>query len=261
MKFETTTGRIPQLVTWAKNHQLAVLTGAGVSMLSPSSLPSWWRLNIDTYRKFAGDDPELRGFADAIEQMPLPPSVLAQFLWEILGSDEYPNSLGVLRSGVPNQNHHVLAALAARDCLTDIVTLNFDRLHERALASAGVAYTVNVSSQAEPLHPSKKDTLGVWKLHGTIDRPETILATLDQTTREQGIGPEKKASLREVRARANLPGAGILRRRLLPRPGLPRLDLTVMSGHADLKHASWRDCCRRSSACANEPRKAGDHHL
>ena len=31
MKFEPTAGRIPQLVTWAKNHELAVLTGAGVS--------------------------------------------------------------------------------------------------------------------------------------------------------------------------------------------------------------------------------------
>lgn len=204
MNFTPTTEQIPQLAEWAKNNHLAALTGAGVSMLPPSSLPSWWRLNVDAYKAFAVDDPELREFAEAIEKLPLPPSVLAQFLWEILGPDEYPNSLAVLRSGVPNQNHRVLAALAAGRWLTDIVTLNFDQLHERALAEAGVTFHVNVGSATEPLRGSNNDTMGVWKLHGTIDRPETIFATLDQTTREQGIGPEKKAALRQIRARANL---------------------------------------------------------
>lgn len=201
MKFDATANRIPELARWAKNGELAVLTGAGVSMLAPSSLPSWWRLNVDSYRKFAEDDAELLAFADAIEKLPLPPSVLAQFLWEILGADEYGSSLSVLRSGVPNQNHRAIASLARAGCLSAIVTLNFDQLHEQALADAGVACRVNpFAATGKP----PNGAMDVWKLHGTIDRTETILATLDQTTRDQGIGTEKKAALRELRGRAHL---------------------------------------------------------
>jgi len=196
--------RMAELAQWARSGKLAVLTGAGVSMLPPSSLPSWWRLNIDAYRAFVADDAELGAFVDAIEKLPLPPSVLAQFLWEILGSEEYPNSLAVLRGGVPNRNHRVIATLAANGLLRDIVTLNFDRLHERALAESGVAYEVNAATPVQASPAGDSGAAIVWKLHGTIESPETIFATLDQTTREHGIGPEKKTALRQIRERANL---------------------------------------------------------
>ena len=204
MSFAPIADRMAELAQWARSGKLAVLTGAGVSMLQPSSLPSWWRLNIDAYRAFVADDAELGAFADAIEKLPLPPSVLAQFLWEILGSEEYPNSLAVLRRGAPNRNHRVIAALAASGRLGDIVTLNFDQLHEGALAELGVAYEVNAAAPSQTLRSRNRRAVEVWKLHGTIESPETIFATLDQTTREQGIGPEKKAVLRQIRERANL---------------------------------------------------------
>lgn len=37
---------IPELEAWAQEGKLAILTGAGVSMLAPSLLPSWWELSI-----------------------------------------------------------------------------------------------------------------------------------------------------------------------------------------------------------------------
>lgn len=203
MTVEPTTNHMSQLASWAKDGRLAVLTGAGVSMLAPSSLPSWWRLNVDLYWAFTKADVKLEEFVRIIESLPLPPSVLAQFLWEILGNDEYAQSLALLRGGSPNRNHHVLAAMVGAGHLTDIFTLNFDQLHERALTEAGIAYQVQVDS-FELANAKTDRSARVSKLHGSIDLPRSILATLDQTSKENGIGPVRKAALREARERANI---------------------------------------------------------
>jgi len=66
---------------------------------------------------------------------------------------------------------------------TPIVTTNFDTLLEEASAALGLIAHVEADANEGSWRerPNSDDEVIIWKPHGTIDRPETIRATIQRT--------------------------------------------------------------------------------
>jgi NAD-dependent SIR2 family protein deacetylase/Tfp pilus assembly protein PilF len=92
--------------------------------------------------------------------------------------------LDIFRHGEPNSNHVLIARLAKRGYLKTVVTTNFDLLIENALIKEGWREGVDFEryyreehfSATTPEEPGEGFML--FKLHGSIDNPETVRATL-----------------------------------------------------------------------------------
>lgn len=91
--------------------------------------------------------------------------------------------LKIFESTSPNIYHHFAARLLASRAVTHVITTNFDRLIELAsLAAPDV-----MATEAECL---PRTAPALYKIHGTIDRPASLIAVLDQVSR--GLGPNKR---------------------------------------------------------------------
>src|SRR5262249_4252653 len=128
------------------------LAGAGISMAPPASLPGWWdfneavlhaladRLIQHTSKLWTG-----RRLADLLERRralrAFTPDFLAQVMEEEVSADSF-RVLEALDAEQWNAGHAAVAALAKIGVLRAVVTTNFDRLIERALASGGIAHRV-----------------------------------------------------------------------------------------------------------------------
>jgi len=205
--FRPTAEFIPELAGILRDRRLALLTGAGVSMLAPSSLPSWWRLNIDAFRAFAGADPLLLDYTSHIETLTLPAAVLAQFLSEILGDQPYSEFLNSALAASPNQNHMLIAGLARVGLLADVLTLNLDTLQEQAFRQTGVlAHTILETPGERPTGrgAEHRGSTCLFKLHGSIGHPGSVRCILDNTTQSQGIGDYNKDLIAGVREKCHV---------------------------------------------------------
>lgn len=91
-----------------------------------------------------------------------------------------------------------------------VVTVNFDQLVEQCAPSQVFASDQDFRKCGAYINRYLKEggPIPVLKVHGTIDRPETIVATVDATAR--GLSAEKTQALRALTSRARPPD------RLLP---------------------------------------------
>ncbi|MFF5291199.1 SIR2 family protein [Paractinoplanes globisporus] len=155
--------------------ELAFFCGAGISMAPPSRLPSWRELAEGIATALSDDDSaaHLQHLLDA----GLRPDVIMQILLEVLG-EQALGGLSVLDSKVPNTTHRMIARLARDGGLRHVLTTNFDCLIEIACEEIGVPVRVIVTHAdfAAPAGPD--DRLTLYKLHGTIERPDTLVADL-----------------------------------------------------------------------------------
>jgi hypothetical protein len=83
------------------------------------------------------------------------------------------------RAAAPGPVHQSIAALP----FPVVLTTNFDDLMERAFVDAGKTpavgvYDLRANSSDLPIEPSAASPL-VYKLHGSLDRPDTMLTTED----------------------------------------------------------------------------------
>src|SRR5262249_61710860 len=82
--------------------------------------------------------------------------------------------------------HAALAALAAAGLLRAVVTTNFDRLIELAIDAAGAHATVYCAPEDferlsnELVDGPARVAVPVIKVHGSVDRPATMVDTLRQ---------------------------------------------------------------------------------
>lgn len=177
----------------AEAHGLVVIAGAGISMGPPASLPGWNAINNaflealgmcvsrHTGSSIGLDIAEFiasrRDTADAAQ-----PDLQAQLAEETLGH-HYFALFSPLDISSWTDSHAALAALAGTGHLKAIVTTNFDRLIERALEAAGVSFTVYCSpDDFMRLGDALRTTspLPVIKVHGSVERPDTMVDTLQQ---------------------------------------------------------------------------------
>ena len=166
-------------------------------MLAPTSLPGWrdfnravlealaTRLGRDTNAQFVQERLDTLLARREVERA-YAPDFMAQLMEEEVGAD-YFRVLEALDAETCNRNHRTIAALARDGRVKAIVTTNFDRLLERALAEQGVAHRVFASaSDFDALAGALADDgapLPVIKAHGSVERPDTMVDTLAQRVR------------------------------------------------------------------------------
>jgi hypothetical protein len=148
-----------------------ILTGAGVSMLSPSDLPSGdelalhlWSAVVECY-----GSPALAAIRDESLGRGWPAGgkaggIRLEQLVELLAVDDDDERTklvavyGLLKGALPNIQHEAIARLAPRN----LVTLNMDLLHECAT------------------HPRSTADFEVLHLHGDVDHYATIKTAIGQ---------------------------------------------------------------------------------
>jgi hypothetical protein len=180
----------------ARAHGLVVIAGAGVSMGPPSSLPGWTDIN-NAFLEGLAMRLAMHGandIAPAVLQLVLErrdaaavaqPDLQAQLAEESLG-EHYFGLFRPLDIETWNDGHAAVAALAATGTLRAVVTTNFDRLIELAIAAAGGQATVYCSPDEFDRLPAglaETETSGaipVIKVHGSVDRASTMVDTLRQ---------------------------------------------------------------------------------
>lgn len=156
----------------------AVLVGSGVSR--SAQISTGWEITLDFVRKLAevagetcGTDPALwyrerygkePDYSDLLDALAKTPAERQQLLRAYLEPSEEERADGLK---APTAAHRAIASLAAKGYIRIIITTNFDRLIEMALAEVGVVPTV-LSSQ-DQVHgavPLIHTRCCVFKVHG-----------------------------------------------------------------------------------------------
>ena len=156
----------------------AVLLGSGVSR--SASIPTGWEITLDLVRKLAsvvgeacepdpaawyrnkyGQEPDYSTLFDALARTP---AERQQLLRGYLEATDAERADGLK---APTAAHRAIADLAARGYVRVIITTNFDRLMETALADADVVPTVLSSpDQVQGALPLIHTRCCVFKVHG-----------------------------------------------------------------------------------------------
>ncbi len=182
------------------NSGFIVFCGAGVSIPPPSCSPSWWTLTEEILEAFFDRIPkELNLPTDMIIKDPdrQPEEVFETFA-NILDTRLY-NAFEALDVAEPNNVHLVLAKLAKAKILKACFTTNFDLYFERALRKEGVNFTLLVENIEyenyfeqflKNKNYSNEDFL-LCKIHGTIDRPDTIISVASAYKSAKGFSAPK----------------------------------------------------------------------
>lgn len=156
----------------------AILLGSGISRAA--RIPTGWEITLDLTRKLAqlydedcgpepdrwclskfGKSAEYSVLLDALAKMPAERQQLLRSYWE---PTEQEREEGAKQ---PTAAHRAIAALVAQGFVRVIITTNFDRLMETALADAGVVPTVLSSpDQVNGALPLIHTKCCVFKIHG-----------------------------------------------------------------------------------------------
>lgn len=156
----------------------AVLFGSGISR--SAKIPTGWEITLDLVRKLAavaGDDcgtqpdewyrtkfgrePDYSELLDAVAKTPAERQQLLRNYWE---ATEAEREEGAKQ---PTAAHRAIAELVAKGFVKVILTTNFDRLMETALADVGIAPTVlSTPDQIHGALPLIHTRCCVFKIHG-----------------------------------------------------------------------------------------------
>lgn len=260
-----------ELVPLLRERRLTVLAGAGVSMVPPTGLPSWWELNhavLDALRAQASlVTPHAAAIIEGLKRKQqagrMPPEYTSEVITHSI-ADDYFEVLRCLEGQRINAVHAWLAALARARRLPAIVTTNFDTLIERACAEVGAPLRVLVTEEDHAdldleahLDDPEAPTL-LLKLHGTATQPTTCIDTLAQ--RKRGLAPRMGMALRALLGRTRLCVLGysgadleaepnyLYLRQMAARPQTPGLHWLALPG------SEVREAVEEVAACFGEAR-------
>ncbi|MDP3673311.1 MAG: SIR2 family protein [Telluria sp.] len=172
----------------------AVLFGSGISR--SAKIPTGWEITLDLVRKLAvvaGEDcgvapdewyrtkyerePDYSELLDAVAKTPAERQQLLRMYWE---PTETEREEGAKQ---PTAAHRAIAQLVAKGFIKVIVTTNFDRLMETALAEVGVVPTVlSTPDQVHGSLPLIHTQCCLFKVHGDyldtriLNTPEELSA-------------------------------------------------------------------------------------
>lgn len=180
----------------------AVLIGSGVSR--SARIPTGWEITLDLVRKLAevagencGTDPALwyRGrygkepdYSDLLDAVAKTPAERQQLLRAYLEPSDEERAEGLK---APTTAHRAIASLAAKGYIRVIISTNFDRLMETALADVGLAPTVLSSpDQVHGAMPLIHTRCCVFKVHG-----DYLNTRIHNTTAELETYPKEFSDL------------------------------------------------------------------
>jgi hypothetical protein len=156
----------------------AVLLGSGISR--SAQIPTGWEITLDLVRKLSvvcgeageptpeqwywnkfGREPDYSELLDALAKTPAERQQLLRSYWEATDSEREEGAKQ------PTIAHRAIASLVERGFIRVILTTNFDRLMETALADVGIAPTVLSSpDQVHGALPLIHTRCCVFKIHG-----------------------------------------------------------------------------------------------
>ena len=170
-------------------NKLAVFCGAGIS--KNSGLPLAAELKRSILKELLTNESEV----DEIVRVRLPFEAFIQSVFDPqIVSDKNTHVgqiLDLFGRGEPNSNHRCIARLAKAGYLNTIATTNFDLLFERAFEKEGLVDGVDFQRcyTEDDFSSIDFDKLGqrliLLKLHGSIDHPDSVRATLDAVFKKQ----------------------------------------------------------------------------
>jgi tetratricopeptide (TPR) repeat protein len=191
--------------------QLVIFCGAGISFAPPSNAPLWRPMQefileaaVERVVKMgaAWSQPYPRLMCDFVKHPALArvaPEVLFQVVQSTLGSDQLLSLVSCVGLGLPNKNHRAIASLAAMGSVVAIVTTNFDCYIEQCLNDLRVKFVAipdENSAEAWSIHAGKGGDIPVLKIHGSLEKPSSIIATVKAAGRT--LSPFKAKLLRHL---------------------------------------------------------------
>ena len=170
-------------------------------------MPTWSELNetlLTVVRALAAEalPPALSADLQLLTSGVHVPS-LSDELVSTFAGDSYFHILRFVDGIAPNSSHYALADLAGDGILRALVSTNFDTLIERAFAQRGVELIV-LAHPDEFVEAADRDddTCILIKVHGSADRPETIIDTLTQ--KRLGVQPAVRQRISRLLGRYHL---------------------------------------------------------
>ena len=175
-----------------------IYAGAGVSIAAPSCSPSWWVLMNDLVRNVFEAAPQQLDYLKASlasgDVTRQPEEIMESFYFVL--QDHLLTVFQLLEAGEPNANHIAIAKLAKAGTLKGILTTNFDIFIERALTKENVPFkTVVTAEEFSAYYDSGCKEFAVLKIHGTVDRPSTIVAVANHYKNGKGFSGAKELVL------------------------------------------------------------------
>ncbi|MFX1442370.1 MAG: SIR2 family protein [Promethearchaeota archaeon] len=180
---------------------IVIFCGAGISIPPPSCSPSWWTLTEEILTAFFDRVPDSYNLPkDMILKDPekQPEQVFEAFA-NILDTKFY-KAFEALDVAKPNATHIALARLAKAGILKACFTTNFDIYLEHALRDENVDFVLLVDNieyqnyfenNMKNAIPDNKFIL--CKVHGTIERPDTIVSVASAYKSAKGFSAPKAA--------------------------------------------------------------------
>lgn len=175
-------------------NPIIVFVGAGLSIPAPTCAPSWWTLTQELLSSFFAQVSklkEIREMGDLDFKINRQPEEIFENYSVILG-DRFYEVFSVLQEGRANAAHIALARLMKNKMIHSIITTNFDRYLEDALESEGVNYNLIVTNREFNDYKAvgfPENTL--LKIHGTVERPDTIVSIASQYKTSKGFSIPK----------------------------------------------------------------------
>ncbi len=184
---------------FASPGTFALLVGSGISRAA--QVPTGWEVALDLVRRYAllrdgrtPDDPadwyrELTGgdpdYSELLESLAATPAERRDLLQAYFQPTAEERDQGIK---TPTAAHRAIAELVSGGYLRVIVTTNFDRLLESALAEAGVQPVVVASAAAaEGSTPLAHSRCTVVKVHGDYLNPDLRNTVEELTTYDEAL--------------------------------------------------------------------------
>lgn len=176
--------------------------GAGISIPAPTCAPSWWTLTEEILYGFFNKIPKEWGLPNDLivkDQDFQPEEVFEMFAYVF--DEMLYDVFKALDVGTPNGNHQLIARLAKAKILKACFTTNFDSYIERALKEEGVDFELIVENPEFEKSLLKLKSKGIgnkfllFKIHGTTDRPKTIVSIASAYKSSKGFSNPKAEAL------------------------------------------------------------------
>jgi tetratricopeptide (TPR) repeat protein len=183
-----------------KNKKMVIFYGAGISINSPSNLPSAIAIRKVIIKYVFGDTPIPIDARDRLELGYVrSQNVTSQYLhlpFEAFLEDVIKHSslfdtlVEIFRSGNPNKNHHLIAFLLMKGYVQVAITTNFDVKVEQVLENKGwkKGRDFKVVFKESDFHATILDSTNIptiIKVHGSVEDVTTIRTTISNIYRKE----------------------------------------------------------------------------